>query len=137
MLAGQVNAPVNREFKLVTFLDSLFQNLDTLGIGKAHEIVFYHEVQAVNQGLVNHFVEELQIVLTILKSPVYTILDEVLGQVHVVVDVVEGHFGLNHPELSQMTRRVGIFSTESRTKRIDGSQCSSSQLSFKLATHGQ
>ena len=72
-----------------------------------------------------------------LQSPTHTVLDEVLCQIHIVVDVVESHFGLNHPELGQMARRVGILCTERRPESVNGSQGRGTQLTFQLPGYGQ
>ena len=87
--------------------------------------------------LVYHLVQELQIVCTVVQRPAYAIFDEVLGQVHVVIDVVEGHLWLNHPELRQMARRIGVFSPERRSERIDGTERCGPQLTLELAADGE
>ena len=96
MLRSKVCAPINREFK---FLATLLQNLYTLGVWQTNEIIVNHEFEAIDKTLVEMIVEELYIILAMLKSVVDAIFDELLGQIHVVVDIIERHLRLNHPEL--------------------------------------
>ena len=61
------------------------------------------------------------------------VFDEILGEVHVVLDVVEGHFRLNHPEFGQVARRVAVLGAERRTERVDVAESHGSQFSFQLS----
>ena len=67
----------------------------------------------------------------------YTILDELFRQLHIVQDIIESHFRLDHPELGQVARRIGVFRTESRTECINLSQSRSRQFTFQLSGNGQ
>ena len=129
MLALQVNAPIHGEFKLL--LGSL-QDLDALGVGQAHERLLEDAVQALDEGIVVHLVEELQVVLAVLQRIVDAELDELLGQIHIVGDVIEGHLGLNHPELGQVARGVAVLSAEGGAKGVDGTQSRCAQLTLEL-----
>ena len=57
-------------------------------------------------------------------------LGKLLCKIHVVVHVEERNFGLNHPKLSKVTRRIGVFCTESGTKSINPSKGKGCQLSL-------
>ncbi len=137
MFGSQVNSPVHREFKLMPFGNSLFQYLDTFRIRQAHEAFFQDTLQTFNQALIKHVIEELHIVGTVVQSPLYTIFDEIFRQVHIVRNIIERHFRLNHPELCQVAGSIGILGTERRTECIDGSQCSSGKFAFQLSGNSQ
>ena len=64
-------------------------------------------------------------------------LEEVLGQLHVVLQLVEGHLGLDHPELGEVARRVGVLGAERGAERVDAAQGQRTQLAFELARHGE
>ena len=64
-------------------------------------------------------------------------LDEVLFEGHQVIHVIEGDLWLDHPELSQVTWRIGVLCTEGRTKGVDLTQCRSSQFAFELTGNGE
>ena len=64
-------------------------------------------------------------------------LDERLGQVHVVVQVVEGHLRLDHPELGQVPRRVRVLGAEGRAEGVDLAQAAGEDLGLELAADGQ
>ena len=121
----------------MTLRYGLFQDLDTLGIGQADERILQYALQTADQLLVEHVVQELDVILAIVQSPLYAILDELLCQLHVVENIIEGHFRFNHPELGQVARCIGVFGTESRSERIDLSQSCSSQLTLQLSGNRQ
>ena len=130
VFGSQVTTPINREFELVAFSDSVFKNLDTLGIWQAYELAVDDTLQAVDKGFINHIVQELQIVGTIVERPFNAVLDKLLSDIHIVFDIVECHFRLNHPEFGQVTRCIRVFGTESRPKSIDIAQRSSAKFTL-------
>jgi len=137
VFGSQVHAPVNREFELMSFRNSFFKNLDTICIRQTYEIIFQYTLQTFNQAFVEHIVQELHIIRTVIQRPFHTIFDELFCQVHVVCNVVESHFRLNHPELCQVAGSVGVFGTERRTECVDSAQSSSCQLTFQLTGNSQ
>ena len=54
-----------------------------------------------------------------------------------VTDVVESHFGFDHPKFGQMAWCVGVLRTERRAESINGTQSRGPQLSFQLSGYGQ
>lgn len=62
-------------------------------------------------------------------------LDELLGVVHIVLQVGEGHLGLNHPKLRQVAACVRVLRAECGAEGVDVSQCARHGLSGKLAGH--
>ena len=137
MFRSKVIAPIARELKLATVLDSLLKDTDTLCVVETYEILTKHTFEAFDESFVNHLVEELKVVLTVIECPTHTILDEVLFQVHEIIEIHESNLWLNHPELCQVARGVGILCTESRTKGVDGTQCCSTKLTFQLTRYGE
>ena len=130
MFRSQVVTPVAGELKLATIADSLLEDFDTLGVGQSDEIRLHCAFKASDERLVNHLIEEGEVILAVVECPTDAILDEVLFKIHQFLLVEEGHFRLNHPELCQMTGRVAVLGTEGRTESIDGSEGCSSQLAF-------
>ena len=53
-----------------------------------------------------HIIQELNIIIAVIQSPLHTIFDKFLSQIHVVVNVIESDFRLNHPEFRQVTRSI-------------------------------
>src|SRR5262249_10719395 len=62
---------------------------------------------------------------------------ECLRQIHVVIQVVEGHFRLDHPEFGQMPGRVRILGTKRWPKRVHLAQGRGEDLRLKLAADRQ
>ena len=96
VLRSEVDTPIDRELKL---LAALFEDLDALCVGKAYEVIFDYEVESLDELLVEVLVEEFDVVLAVLEGIPDAVFDEFLGEVHVVFYLVEGHLGLDHPEL--------------------------------------
>ena len=124
MFRSKVITPIAWELKLLAILDSLLKNLDTLCIGQTNKLFLKHTLQTRNQIMLRSdeliVVDKLQVVLTFLQGPSYTVLDEVLFQIHQFLLIQESHLRLHHPELSQMSGGVRVFSSERRTESIDG-----------------
>ena len=80
-------------------------------------------------------VEELEIVTAVVKRVLHQMLDEVLCQVHIIIDVVECHLRLHHPELCKVSRGVGILRTESRSESVNLTQSGGAEFALELAAH--
>ena len=137
VLRSEVVAPVAGELELLAVLHGLLQDIDTLGIGQTYEGLLQHTLQTLDERLVDHLVQELQIILTVVKGPLHAILDEVFFQVHQFLLVDESHLGLHHPELGQMAWGIGILSAERRTEGVDSTECRGSQFTLQLSAHRQ
>ena len=134
MLRSKVHAPVNGELELPA---ALLQNLDSFGVGETYEVVLHHEVQTVYQFLVEVLVQEGDVVGTMLQSVVDAVFDEFLGEIHVVLDLVECHLGLNHPELGEVAGCIGVFGAERRAEGVDAAQRRGAEFTFQLAGYRQ
>ena len=137
MFGSQVDAPVYGELELMSLRYGFFQNLDTFRIRQTNEAFFQNTLQTFYQALVKHIVQELHVIGAVIQSPLYAELDEFFRQVHVIGNVVERDFRLNHPELRQVTGSIGVFGAERRSERIDSAQCRSGELTFQLAGNRQ
>ena len=113
------------------------ENLDAFGVRQAHELFLDNSLKTLEQSLVDHLVEELKVVLAVVQCPLHAVLYEVFLQIHQVVEVDEGHFGLNHPELCQVARGVGVLCPERGAEGVDGSQCRCAKLALELSAHGE
>ena len=65
------------------------------------------------------------------------VFHELLGELHVVVDVVEGHFRLDHPELREVARGVGVLRPEGGAEGVDLAHGGGAELALELAAHGE
>ena len=137
VLALQVGAPVHGIFELHPVLRSFLKYSDALGVFQPHEFGVHHAFEPCDQLVVVAVVEELDVVAAVLNRIPDEVLDEVLGQVHVVVDVVERHFGLYHPEFREVARGVGVLRAEGRPEGVDLAERGRSELPFELSAHGQ
>ncbi len=59
------------------------------------------------------------------------------GQVHVVGQVAERHLRLDHPELGQVPRGVGVLRAERGAEGVDLAQRAGEDLRLQLAADGQ
>ena len=60
-----------------------------------------------------------------------------MGEVHVVEDVVEGGFRLDHPEFGQVPGRVRVLGAERRAERVDLAHAAGVGLAFELPADGE
>jgi hypothetical protein len=65
------------------------------------------------------------------------IFDEGLGEVHVVLEIVEGHFGFDHPEFCEVPGRIGVLGPEGRAEGVNVGECHGAQFPFELAADGE
>ena len=137
VLGSEVHAPADRELKLMTIADGLLQDFDALGVGQTNELGINNALKTLDEGFVDHLVEELKVVLAVVECPTHAILDEILFEIHEVVEVDECHFGLNHPELSQMAGSVAVLRAECGAKGVDGTESCGAEFAFKLTADGE
>jgi hypothetical protein len=64
-------------------------------------------------------------------------LQEIFGNVHVAMNVAEGHLGLYHPELGKVARGVAVLCAERWAERIDLAQRQGGKLGLQLPADGE
>ena len=64
-------------------------------------------------------------------------LNEVLFEIHEFVLLDKGYFRLDHPELSQVTRRIGVLCAEGRSEGIDFTESHCTEFAFQLSADGE
>ncbi len=62
--------------------------------------------------------QHFEFLLPVLQHRLYNVLEKFLSQFHVVVQVVERHFRLHHPELRQVTSCFRFLCPERRTEHV-------------------
>ncbi len=81
--------------------------------------------------------EEVDIVAAVVEDVLYAVFYELLGEVHVVGDVVECHFGLNHPELREVARRERTLGAERGAEGVDCTEGRGAKLALELSADGE
>ena len=76
-------------------------------------------LQALGDALLHALLEELHVRRAVVEHRLEDGLEEALRQVRVVVEVREGDFRLNHPELGQVARGVGVLRPEGGAEGVD------------------
>ena len=94
-------------------------------------------VQALEQTLVHKLVEHIELVGAGGHNVLEDVLEHGLGVVHVVVEVGEGHLGLDHPKLGGVARGVGVFGAEGGAKGVHVAKGHGKVLGIELAGHGE
>ena len=134
MLRLQVAAPVDGVLKLVVVL---FQKGNGVGVGDTAKFVVQDVVQPVKQPLVDEFVEKVHFLGGVLQNVGDDILDHGLGQLHVILQIGEGDFRLDHPEFGGMAGGVGVFRAEGGAEGVDVAESHGEGLGVELAGNGQ
>ena len=137
VFGSQVATPRYGELKLLTFCHSSFKQCNTFCVSETHKFSVNYRTKTLKQRIVDHLVEEFEIFHAVIECPTHAILDEVFFQIHQSLEIHESNFWLNHPELCQVARSVGVFSTEGWTKSVDGTQSGRTQLTFELTRHSE
>ena len=94
-------------------------------------------LEALEQALVDEAVEHGQLVGAALHDEADDGAQHVLCDVHAVLEVAEGHLGLDHPELGGVPARVGVLGAERGAKGVDVTKGHGKALGLELAGHGE
>ena len=92
-------------------------------------------VQTIQQSFIHEGVEEIHLLRSVLKHITDNVFDHGLSQFHIVFQIRESAFRLDHPEFRSMTGRVGIFRTEGRTEGVDVAESLGKGFAVQLAAH--
>ena len=134
VLALKVDAPAYGEFELPAAGQKY---VDGFGVAQTHELLAYHGLESRDQLFVVVLVKELEVVAAVVEGVVDAVFQEILGEVHVFVDVDECDLRLDHPELGQMARSIGVFGAERRAEGVDCTEGGGAQLAFELTGYGE
>ena len=63
--------------------------------------------------------------------------DKILSETHIILQIIECDFRLNHPEFCQVTAGFGFFSTECRSKTVDFTKSHCRRFAIQLSGLGQ
>ena len=116
VLCLELFAPFRLVFKLYA---GFLQDVDGFGIGDASEVGFRDVAQTLDQSLVDEGIEEVQFFRRVLKNIVDDVFEHALREIHVVFDIREGDFRLDHPEFRGVSRGVGVFGAEGRAEGVN------------------
>ena len=116
MLRLQVNAPLNRIFKL---FPTLLKNFNCFGIGDSSKLIISNISQPVYQPFVHKFIEELHFLRTMPEYVLNDIFYHCFRKFHIILKIRKSDFRLNHPELCRMTLSIGDLCAERRSESID------------------
>mmetsp|Transcript_28060 Transcript_28060/g.77232 ORF Transcript_28060/g.77232 Transcript_28060/m.77232 type:complete len:277 (-) Transcript_28060:829-1659(-) len=131
----QLLAPRHLVLKLdVTSLDRLLQPLHGFRVADPLERLAGNQLKALQNLLVYAEVEELKVWATLLEDCRHAVPDVLLGAIHVVVKVCEGHLGFNHPELRQVPGGAGVLGAERWPEGVHIPQGATEVLHRELAT---
>ena len=120
MLGLQIASPV---YFVIEFVVVFLQKLDSLGVGYTAELRIYDMVQTLDQSLVHETVEELHFFRCMLHNVADDIFQHCLSKLHIVLQISESDFRLDHPELCCMAGGIGILCTEGRSEGVDVAEC--------------
>ena len=91
------------------------------------------KLQSFFQTFVDELVEEFHFFRALFDSILNQVLDEFLSEIHIALQIAKGHFGLDHPELTRVTGRVGILRAKGWSESVDIGQGTSKDLCSELA----
>ena len=134
MLGLDIHAPLHGELELLVVL---LQDLNGLSVGDAAELAVCHQLQALDQALVDELVEEGHLIGAVVQHVADDELGHGLGGVHVALQVAEGHLGLDHPELGGVAGGKALLRTEGGAEGVHLAKGHGHGLGLQLAGNGQ
>mmetsp|Transcript_15973 Transcript_15973/g.28668 ORF Transcript_15973/g.28668 Transcript_15973/m.28668 type:complete len:225 (-) Transcript_15973:1146-1820(-) len=134
VLGLEVDSPFDLvlEFGL-SLLDGCLKAFDGLSVAAADEGVRGDLFQSGDAGRVDHLLDEIEVGAAGGEEVFAAVADVVFGALHIVLKVAEGDFGLDHPELGQVTRRVAVLGAESGPEGVDAGERAGVVLALELA----
>ena len=135
VLGLEVDAPGDRVLEHRAGVLGVLEDLHGVGVAHAREVAGGNVDETVLEALVHPLVEEVQFVGAVLHHVGDDVLEHLLRDVHLALEVAEGHLGLDHPELGRMTARVGVLGAEGGSKGVYVTKAHGEVLGLELAGH--
>ena len=129
MLRLQIAAEGDRVFE---FPAARLEQAHGIAVGNAGEPAFEHPPQAILKPGADKTIEQSQVIRAMLQHMPHAMGHQPLGQLHVVQDVAEGGFGLDHPEFRSVPGRVGVLGAERGPEGVDAPERAGERLPFQL-----
>ena len=134
VLGLDVHPPLHRVLELFVVL---FQDLDGVGVADPAELAAGHQLQPLDQPLVDELVEEVHLVGAVVQHIADDVLGHGLGHVHIAGQVAEGHLRLDHPELGGVPGGKALLRPEGGPKGVHLAKGHGHGLGLQLARDGQ
>ena len=134
MLGLQITAPGYLVLKLIVVF---FQDLYRFGVGHAAKVGLDNVRQSVGQTLVDEGIAEGDLLGGVLHDIAENVFEHGFRRIHILLQIAEGHFRLDHPELRRMARGVRILCTEGGPKGVDVAERLGIGLVIQLAGNRQ
>ena len=134
MLLGGVLAVFGLELEL---LAGSAQDGDGLLMGDAGAVAFGQAVQLVQQAGLGELIQEGQLVRALFQHGFDQIFEEILLDVHQLVNVAEGDFRLDHPELGGVGLGVAVLCAEGGAEGVHLREGHGEGFRLQLTGHRQ
>src|SRR5688572_2155966 len=79
--------------------------------------------------------QERQVITAKFQCIAHEVLQELLSELHVILQIIKSHLRFNHPELCEVACSIGILCTESWSEGIDISQRQGVGFPFELSRY--
>ena len=128
----QIATPIYGEFKLVLVGK---QKFDGFRISQTFKIAAHNVFKAGDKPRIDKLIKECNFFLATVHNVPDDVFDHCFRHIHIVVQVGKRHFGLDHPELRRVTRRVGLFGAESGPESINAAVCHCESFDVELSRY--
>ena len=122
---------------MLELLGRATQDLDGLGVRDARDSGIKQRIELVDQVALGIALQEGQLGHRLVQHLTHDALEEVLLDVHQLIEVAEADLRLDHPELGRVGLGVGVLRAERRAERVDALVGQRVRLGLQLAGHGK
>ena len=115
MFRGHIHPPMHGELK---GLATVFQYLDGFGVAHPLEGGGDNTLQSRKHGVINALLEKRHVLAAGVEDFCNDMAQQRLGQIGIVIEIGKGDLRLNHPELGEVTGRMGILGAKGWAKGV-------------------
>ena len=137
VLFGCVLTVLRLKLEIPAVFHRLAEDRDGLVVGDPGAGGGQQRLQLLDQAAAAELIQEFQLIRAFFKDGFHNRLQEILLQIHQLVQVAEGDFRLDHPELGRMGLGVAVFSAEGGPEGIDLREGHGEGFTLQLAGNGQ
>lgn len=136
MFRLEIHAPFDvGVFEFMSGLNGILKDFDAFRVFHFGERGTQNAVQLIQKARGDHAIEEFHFIRALIEGVLNKELDGFFHESHIIIEIREGDFRFNHPELACVAGGVGFLSAEGRAESINIAESHGEGLDVKLTRH--